>query len=491
MQLIHVICVLASLSLCSGSVQHMFASNKWPFEELSNECSQSVGATVLRDALEIIQSGKGVLKGGSLLIGSSGGIEQIASSFGALKLSGSECVVDLNFSQSIMAGIVGMHEHLFYPAKLQGASEQLYSPATSSFPALYLAHGVTTGRTTGSMHPFADINVASSIHSGESVGPSLHVTGPYLDGAESPFRQFYHAATANDTVNMMTYWRSVGFRNWKAYMFISRDQLAAAVSDAHAHGERVTGHLCSVTFGEAVARGIDCLEHGLIVATDFVADKSADVCPSQAHTQQRFVELDLRADPHVHALIEDLVSNGVSITSTLAVFEAASPLVPAPEPTMLETLTIESERQYEMVYAMTKASGNETSVAARAVRQEMLFERMFVEAGGNLMVGCDPTGAGGVVAGFADVRSIELLVEAGFTPAQAIAIATINGARYLGIDDKVGDVAVGLQADLIVAQGSLSTDISSLRNITAVFQNGRAFEPRALINIASRSVSWI
>src|SRR5216110_1164709 len=95
----------------------------------------------------------------------------------------------------------------------------------------------------------------------------------------------------------------------------------------------------------------------------------------------------------------------------------------------------------------------------------MAMERAFVKAGGLLIAGTDPTGAGGVVPGYADQRQIELLVEEGFTPLEAISIGTLNGARYLGRDARIGTIAVGKQADLVVIDGNPATTIADIRRI--------------------------
>ena len=83
----------------------------------------------------------------------------------------------------------------------------------------------------------------------------------------------------------------------------------------------------------------------------------------------------------------------------------------------------------------------EHDVGGPMLRKEMRFEREFVAAGGLLTAGCDPTGYGGVVPGFGDQRNIELLVEAGFSPVEAIRIATLNGAIYMGRDASIGSIA--------------------------------------------------
>src|SRR5687768_18290901 len=101
-------------------------------------------------------------------------------------------------------------------------------------------------------------------------------------------------------------------------------------------------------------------------------------------------------------------------------------------------------------YLTSRARVSSTSDFTSLLRKAMDFERAFVKAGGLLIAGLDPTGNGGVVAGFGDHREVELLVEAGFTPLEAIKIASYNGAKFLGEESRIGSVAVGKQADLMV-----------------------------------------
>jgi imidazolonepropionase-like amidohydrolase len=114
-------------------------------------------------------------------------------------------------------------------------------------------------------------------------------------------------------------------------------------------------------------------------------------------------------------------------------------------------------------------------------QQSMAFERAFVKAGGLLVAGTDPTGAGGVVAGFANQREVELLVEAGFNSLEAIKIATLNGATYLGRDKKIGSIAVAKQADLIVIKGDPATKITDVELVETVFKNGIGYDAAKLI----------
>ena len=250
---------------------------------------------------------------------------------------------------------------------------------------------------------------------------------------------------ADDAKNMVDFWAANGMTSYKAYMNITRAELGAAIQAAHAHKLKITGHLCSVTWPEAIALGIDDLEHGPVFTdTEFVADKKPDACPPQGFTPWEKVEVN---SAPVQELIRNLVSHHVAVTSTLPVFEAFLPGRPPLQQRMLNAMSAESAKSY-----LTERAGVPMDGAGAAVmRKEMDFEVAFAKAGGLLLGGPDPTGNGGVLPGFGDQREIELLVEAGFTPVEAIRIGTKNGAEFLGPEDRIGTLAVGKQADLVSA----------------------------------------
>ena len=218
-------------------------------------------------------------------------------------------------------------------------------------------------------------------------------------------------------------------------MQITRAALKAAIDEAHKRGMKVTGHLCSVTYGEAADLGIDNLEHGFFAATDFVADKQPDVCPGQARGQQTIAALDENGAPF-KALVKKLVDKHVALTSTLTVFETFTPGRPtAARPRRARRRSC--RRAFKRALRARAAERSSRSTR-RCSRRRWRLERAFAKAGGTLLAGTDPTGAGGVVPGYADQRQIELLVEAGFTPLEAISIGTLNGAKYLGRDARIG-----------------------------------------------------
>jgi enamidase len=379
--------------------------------------------------------------------------------------------------KSVMPGLVMVHEHLYYPA-----GPGVYGQLGASFVRLYLAGGVTTMRTGGNVNGFMDLKLKQLIEQGQQAGPAIDATAPYLNGPNT-FLQMRDMKDAAEARRHVGYWADMGATSFKAYMQITRDQLRAAVEEAHSRGLKVTGHLCSVTYAEAAEIGIDNLEHGFLAATDFVPDKKADVCPGQGGGQRTIAALAPDGAPF-KALVKKLVDRKVALTSTLTVFETFTPGRPLPPG--LDVLLPELKAQFEAGHRRT--SQNQQSVYTTLFPKALALERAFVRAGGALIAGTDPTGGGGVVPGYANQRQLELLVEAGFTPLEAIRVGTLNGAAYLGRDARVGSIAVGKQADLIVIGGDPSTTIADVRKVETVFKQGVGFDPVKLIASVSGKV---
>ncbi|MFN2510782.1 MAG: amidohydrolase family protein [Pyrinomonadaceae bacterium] len=388
-------------------------------------------------------------------------------------------VLDLK-GYTILPGLVGMHNHLFFP---MGGSPPMYSNMGSSFPRLYLALGVTTIRTTGSVAPSTDLEIKKLIDGGRMIGPKMHVTAPYLEG-RGAFTPVMHQLTgADDARRIVNFWADQGATSFKAYMNISRDELRAVVEEAHKRGLKVTGHLCSVGYREAAEIGIDNLEHGLFADSEFVADKKPDQCPTGVSASLR--QLDLKSSA-AQETIRILVAKKVAITSTLPVFEAAG--APLSQSGIGASSALMNPRVFGVMstdarvrYLTARARVSSTSDFTALLRKAMDFERAFVQAGGLLIAGLDPTGNGGVVAGFGDLRQVELLVEAGFTPVEAIKIASFNGAKFLGEDARIGSIAAGKQADLMVVKGNPATNILDIEKVEIVFKDGVGYDSEKLI----------
>lgn len=398
--------------------------------------------------------------------------------FTTVQIPGGVKILDLT-GTTVIPGLVGMHEHMFYPTP--NGTPAMFSEHATSFPRLYLAGGVTTMRTAGSVEPYTDLEIKRAIDDGKMVGPKMYITGPYLEGEGSFTPQMHQLKDAADASATVNFWVAQGVTSFKAYMHITADELSAAVKAAHAHGIKVTGHLCSIGFREAAVIGIDNLEHGISVDTEFYSGKKPGVCPpGQDRAREMAEKLDISSTP-VQEMIRDLVAHHVAITSTLPVMEVLdrAPLAKR----VLDVMTPDARIAY-LTRRSQFANSAVASLGAVLFKKELQFEHDFVKAGGLLIAGLDPTGAGGVVAGFGDQREIELLVEAGFTPVEAIHIATSNGAEFLGELDRIGTLAVGKAADVVVLRGDPVSKITDIENVEIVFKDGVGYDPAKLIESA-------
>lgn len=389
-------------------------------------------------------------------------------------------VLDLH-GYSVIPGLVGMHDHIFYPM-----GNGIFGEMAFSFPRLYLAGGVTTIRTTGSLEPYTDLELKKQIDKGETPGPKIHVTGPYLEGAGSWALQMHQLTGPEDATKTVNFWLDQGVENFKAYMFITPAELSAGVAAAHKRGAKVTGHLCAIGFREAASIGIDDLEHGLLVDTEFFPWKKAGECPEK-NDYELISKLDLQSGP-LRDMILDLVQHHVAVTSTLPVFEMGVPGRPTIQQRILDALSpdarsavLNNKVRASDASAIRQRYHTDSSPWPAAFKKEMEFEHAFAQAGGLLLAGLDPTGMGGVIAGFGDQREVELLVEAGFTPLEAIHIATANGAQFLGELDHIGTIAPGKQADLMVIKGDPSKRIEDIENVETVFKDGIGYDSAKLI----------
>lgn len=368
---------------------------------------------------------------------------------------------------TVIPGLVGMHNHLFYTAAGGRAAQMSYTG-----PRLYLAAGVTTIRTAGGRSPYAEINLRDNINRGRVPGPRIHLTAPYITG-EPGGGSMDVVTSPEEARRFVAYWASEGATWIKAYTDIRQAELKAAIQEAHKRGVKVTGHLCSVSFREAVALGIDNLEHGMLTASDFDPSKQPDLCPVT-------VGQSLPDREAAREVIQAMVKRGVSMTSTLAVYEPFVARRPTKDPRVLAAMAPEVRQSYLKIRNEIDSAGA-GALSGEIFSGAMAFEKSFVENGGLLAAGVDPTGLGGALAGYGDQRNYELFIEAGFTPEQAIRIMSLNGARILGQQQRLGSVERGKLADLVVLKGDLAREPAVIRNPTVVFKDGIGYDSAKLI----------
>src|SRR3984893_838029 len=308
-------------------------------------------------------------------------------------------VLDLR-GYTVMPGIVGMHDHLFYMARpnlnAQWKSDAplLVPQMTFSAPRLYLAGGVTTMRTTGSVETYADLNLKRDIEAGKLPGPHMDVTGPYLEGADSYFIQMPHLSSPNEARQLVEYWADRGVTSFKAYMNITRAELKAAIDAAHERGIKVTGHLCSVTYKEAAELGIDDLEHGFFVNTQLDPGKKPDVC---SESQGNYTLEHMTADSaEGKELIETLVKHHVAITSTLPVFEGDAAEFEDGghariSQKVLNAMSPDAREAFFLLRQRPESVPPPKTDATLLWQHDLVMERAFVAAGGLLIAGPNST----------------------------------------------------------------------------------------------------
>jgi hypothetical protein len=219
------------------------------------------------------------------------------------------------------------------------------------------------------------------------------------------------------------------------------------------------------------------------VNSGFIANKKPDECPKQTDVRDSIAAL---TSQQIREEAKYLAGRKVALTSTLPVFEMF--VTGRKVPLRKEVLEAMAPQAQTAFLATRTNINNGESKWGAVFQKELEFEREFVNAGGLLLAGLDPTGIGGVIAGYGDQREIELLVEAGFTPVEAIKIATRNGAEFLGELDRIGTITAGKQADIVIVKGDPSANIADVEKVEIVFKDGIGFDSVLIQQSAKGSV---
>lgn len=374
--------------------------------------------------------------------------------------------------KSVFPGLIGLHNHSYYTT----AGRVVQSSFTA--PLLYLASGVTTIRTTGANNPYAELNLKRTIDQWAFAGPDMFITGPYITGPGGGLGSaMLGVSNEQEARRVVAYWAQEGVSWLKFYTTINRAAMKAAIDEAHRHGLKFTGHLCSVPYREAVAMGIDALEHGLFANSDYDGTRKPDEC--SPNLMSSFAGLNIEG-PEVQATFKAMIDRQVALTSTLVVYELFVPNRPPLEQRVLDAMSTDARNEYLTARARIAESPN-AGIPLEIFKKGMEYELAFARAGGLLTSGVDPTGNGGALFGYGDQRNLELLVEAGFTPVEAIQIGSANGAKALGIYDRTGSIEVGKVADLVLVTGSPDQRIADIKNVETVFRQGVGFDSAKMI----------
>jgi imidazolonepropionase-like amidohydrolase len=385
-------------------------------------------------------------------------------------------VLDLS-GRTVIPGIIGLHEHTYF------RSTSRTTQMSYSSPRIWLGYGVTTIRTAGSMFPYNEINLKRAIDRGSVPGPRMHITGPYLNGSAGPEGMNRAVGSSAEARRVVAYWAEEGATWLKFQGSVSREILGAAIDEAHKRGMKVTGHLCSVTFREAAALGIDNLEHGFITNSDYIPDKRPDVCPAENMRHQ--VNVDVRG-PEVQATFRDLLAKQVAITSTLSVYELFVRERAKLDARALALLAPDTKAEVEAEFAAL-GSGSAFAVPLALFEKMMAFDLMFHRAGGVVGAGVDPLGNGSL-PGLGNLRNYEILVEAGFRPEEAVQVLTANGAKILGEYAQYGSIEAGKFADLVVIRGDPVRRAADIYDVEITFKRGVGYDAPKLVRAAAGQV---
>src|ERR1051326_9013762 len=362
--------------------------------------------------------------------------------------------------RTVMPGLVMLHEHMFYFSGFR-----VWHSQAVSYPRLYLAAGVTTLRTAGTDVPYTDLNLKLAIDDGRIAGPKMFVTGPFFNGYEGHFLGDNIVRTEADARRGVACWASEGATSFKVYANISLDALKGVIEEAHARGLKVTGHLQSVSCRDAATLGIDNIEHSFGSCAQEIGlfdPKTGTASPPD--------------EAKARDLIRFLVEKKVVLTSTPS----------SADPISQEELEMLHPTAREQYFKRMKTFPAFLTAAEKYVRK---LERDFVAAGGRLVVGADPQDFG-KIAGYADHRALELLVEAGWKPLDVIRMATLGGAEFLEVANDRGSISVGKAADLIVINGNPATDMKDIEKVELVFKDGVAYDPHLLRESVKGLVGW-
>lgn len=382
-------------------------------------------------------------------------------------------VVQLDDDAYILPGIFDVHAHYNMTLGPSGVRADEYAIN----PLIFLANGVTSTFPAGEYDPDGMMEARKRIDSGQQIGPRIFNSGPYFGSAR---RGWNAKATAEDIYREVDEWAARGVRGFKA-KGIAPEHLRPLIERAHLHGLTVTGHLesgyrNSVNARDAILMGIDRVEH--ILGGDEL-DPGKPAYPSWIHADVTSRE--------VQDIIALFVSHHVAFDATITA------------PVYFGTL----QEGFDYWIDERKFFTPEVQAWVKRLpprKPNALFDSLYwamrrttkalYDAGGFITLGTDNPSRGEFLAGFSAHRELHALVLAGIPPAAALRIGTINGARALDADGKLGSIEPGKFADLFVVRGNPLRDIRNSRNVRLVMKAGVVYDPAALLREAEGKIGF-
>lgn len=375
-------------------------------------------------------------------------------------------VVDFG-GKTVIPGLIDTHGHLFGGLARRHTTCDLLAP-------LFLAAGVTTVRSPGSMEPEGDMGLRNRIDSGRILGPRYFHSGPYVEGDPVTVGWMNPVRTPEEVRLKIEAWIKSGASSVKVYANMKGELLKTAIEFGHLQGVKVIGHLGATPWKEAMLMGIDELFHGILALPEIAPQGSTAKDPKDPYGWLASADL---STPELKDLLQLAAKTGVVLTPTAVVLESLDPM-----PQYLE-----EERRFMTTEAWAKLQErnakpyitNRDKVMAK-IRQ---FIKMAYDAGCVLSTGTDQVGFT-FLPGFGLWREMEIFAEAGVPAMDVLRAATVNGAKAIGVSDLLGALEAGKLADFVVLDGNPLEDISRVRSVHRVVKGGVVFEPEAVLKPA-------
>ena len=373
---------------------------------------------------------------------------------------------ELGENETILPGFIDLHAHYNYDLTDEGRAEEVEYTGL-----VYLANGVTATWSAGEFFPDRVIKQRDLIDARESHGPRLLTSGPVFGG----FRCEYAVSTADDDCigwpNDITEdeiraeidkWAATGIASVKIKQ-ASPGEFAIIVDQAHKHGLTTAAHLSNyeveydVTLRDAIMMGLDRVEHQLTLGSG--GEKSAEL----PIVIDMMIKHQVYYDPNLQ------MYGGINLRNEIG-----------PE------MTWTDEAKYFTPYAqdLLDQRGPPSPESDNAEFSQRVLElKTFIEAGGaNLVViGTDEPVYTTLLPGFAYHRELLAMEYFDIENATILKAATINGARAMGLDDRIGSIEVGKLADMVIARGDPTDDIRAARDIRLVIKGGEVYDPAAIL----------
>ena len=430
-------------------------------------------------------SGTTVIRGGWLFDGVSdtrrrntgivirdGVFAEIDADLGDRDLKASK-VIELSESETILPGMIDLHAHYNFDLVDKGRAEEVAWNGV-----IFLANGVTSTWSAGEFFPQRVLKRRDRVDAGEAIGPRLFASGPYFGG----FRCEYSVKTAADDCIAwpndiseeeiraeVDYWAAQGVISIKIKQ-ATPAEMKILIEQAHRNGMTTTGHLANynveydVNLQDAILMGIDRVEHQITLGSG--GPRSAEM--------EQMIRLMLEHQVYYDANLQ--MYGGINLRNKLG-----------------SEMMWANEATYFTPYAqelLEKRGPPPPESDEAEFNQRMLELRRLYEAGGEnlIIVGTDEPVYTMLLPGFAFHRELLAMVYAGLPNAAVLKAATINGARALGVADRLGSIQTGKLADLFIARGDPLDDIRAARNVRLVIKAGVIYDPESLLRSAEGKI---